>query len=851
MPGPERPASPATGDKWPTFWAAISAVFPAICPDHARQSAPDHDWDAAGFIAHTLDQQEAGHSYPTQAPAQKRKRAEEDDDLDEAGLDDEIKNQGNLVAQKGLARRAEGFPYLSTYSKATSFLLQIAFPTLYVKDIETTFKENQLSLHHTYLALRAELSKPAHERRFMLKKGRPKTPGNPDDVHGHIKQSGRVDANTKRRAEDEALAEYKAIHALHLAKEGRETLRGLTLEAEAERERLNEAQAIAEGLMGECQCCFGDHPMNRMVYCTGDSPHYVCYECAKNFAKSKIGMSQWELTCFAVEDCQGTFSHAHRAKFLDDNLTKALDRLEQEHVLQQAGIDLAQCPFCPYAAEYPPVEVNREFTCDNPECGAVSCRLCKALTHIPKSCEEFRSENAAESARHRIEEDMTLALIRKCNKCKTPYVKLDGCNKIICSKCRAIQCYICQQTIKDYTHFRDANTACYERLHDNVDNQLVLEVEKAEKVAREKILKENAHIREDHLGFKFSATVQKEEEARRTQALAANRNRHPPGALPVIPDYQERLMQADAENRARLAAARREQAAQEQPARQEPAEEVALEDYQIQLMALENQNQARLRHARMGLPREEVRQVGPLVQEQVVRERRRQERLRVQDRQQAQLAQQQAQQQAQQAHEQARQQARQAQQQAQQAQERARQQARQARQQVEQAVEQARQVRRRVEQGRRQAMEQARQGRQARQAEQAEQVQQRVQQQAQPQPAWFNAGWAANPINLDAAAPVPVGLGWQPPYMVPAAQPAMAPQMPPPPMVGAYYIEPQAMPVAGYPVDGLPQMGMNMVALPIRATPPQVVIDLTGEDAQQAAGFGHNIHVDVGANWGY
>lgn len=111
------PPSPVTGDKWPAFRAAVEAVFPGICPEHARQMAPVHNWDPVGFIAHTLDQQEAGHSYPTRPLTQKRKRGD-DKKSDVAGLLDQIKNQGNEFAQKTWKRRRKGFYYDSSYCKA-------------------------------------------------------------------------------------------------------------------------------------------------------------------------------------------------------------------------------------------------------------------------------------------------------------------------------------------------------------------------------------------------------------------------------------------------------------------------------------------------------------------------------------------------------------------------------------------------------------------------------------------------------------------------------------------------------------------------------------------------------------
>lgn len=89
-------------------------------------------------------------------------------------------------------------------------------------------------------------------------------------------------------------------------------------------------------------------------------------------------------------------------------LEMALDRIEQESVLRLAGIEgLARCPFYRYAVEYPPVDQNRLFQCENPTCRVASCRLCHQEKH------------KVYNARHRIEEAMSEALIRKCNKCES------------------------------------------------------------------------------------------------------------------------------------------------------------------------------------------------------------------------------------------------------------------------------------------------------------------------------------------------------------------------------------------------------------------------------------------------
>jgi hypothetical protein len=38
------------------------------------------------------------------------------------------------------------------------------------------------------------------------------------------------------------------------------------------------------------------------------------------------------------------------------------------------------------------------------------------------------------------------------------------CNKISCNMCRITFCWICGQQVKDYDHFNDRASACYDKL---------------------------------------------------------------------------------------------------------------------------------------------------------------------------------------------------------------------------------------------------------------------------------------------------------------------------------------------------------------------------------------------------
>ncbi|KAK0368965.1 hypothetical protein CLIM01_13675 [Colletotrichum limetticola] len=100
----------------------------------------------------------------------------------------------------------------------------------------------------------------------------------------------------------------------------------------------------------DCGWCYGEFALNRMVCCENGN-HFFCVDCARRNAETVVGLSKFEFTCMSTDGCDAGFAHQGCARFFDDRLNQALDRIEFEADLRMAGIDgLATCPFCPYAA---------------------------------------------------------------------------------------------------------------------------------------------------------------------------------------------------------------------------------------------------------------------------------------------------------------------------------------------------------------------------------------------------------------------------------------------------------------------------------------------------------------------
>ncbi|KAJ4011736.1 hypothetical protein NW752_008747 [Fusarium irregulare] len=498
----------------------VTALFPDICLQSLASIAEPLGFDPQAVINHIIDLLESGRTYPKREQASqalgKRKRddSEQDDDLAETVLQ----------AKRLYAPKDREQPRLAFKDPAfMKHMIAGDFPFVPMKVIQHVLSKNNSLLFPTYLALNDIIEEAGEPISF--KWAYKKRPSNmpPKYKEANIDESIRSADRSleKERGEAELMEELKAARAAR---------------RHAKMEQQNFDEARSRGEIKECECCFGDFAENRLVHCNGGDIHFFCFQCALRNAEIQVGLSKHELECMSTEGCKAGFSRKERGKFLPPSLASALDRIEQAECLRLAGLpDLAHCPFCSYAEEYPPVAINKEFQCRKPDCMVTSCRVCNLATHLPKTCEEAAEEDARDKGlvvRRQVEEAMSQALIRNCNKCNTPFIKEDGCNKMTCSKpgCRNVQCYVCSKSC-DYSHFDRPERGgkvgnC--PLFDNVAERHVREVEKAEEETKQKVLEENPGLEPELLNLSFSSNVKKDEDRRLERAAA----RHIPHGRP-------------------------------------------------------------------------------------------------------------------------------------------------------------------------------------------------------------------------------------------------------------------------------------------------------------------------------
>ncbi|KAG5768564.1 hypothetical protein H9Q72_003959 [Fusarium xylarioides] len=496
----------------------VTALFPDICLEYVKTIAGPLSFVPHDVINHLLDLQESGQVYqkaqrPKQAIGKRKRTAEGQDDQDE----DEVEKLQNRLSEAKRKYSNLEAQFIAPKSAQMSTMQMIAgeFPLVPVKVIQQTLSENGNRLFPTFNIINTALNEASDHRPLPWKLK--KTPSVP--VPRYKKE--RIDASIQACSNDWEKELMKELEAARLVQSDlAEKRRAEALAEEAERMNLEEADARGE--VTECGCCFADTPWNRLVYCQGEDPHAFCINCARRHAETQIGLSKYELECMSMIGCTAGFSHSERQKFLNKKLASAIDRIEQEANLRMAKLpDLANCPFCCYAEVYPPVDIDKEFRCRNDECKITSCRLCNYKTHIPKTCQEAAIERGVDMRRE-VEEAMSRALIRTCNKCSTPFIKEEGCNKMTCTRkgCGNVQCYVCSKSC-DYNHFNDesrggkqGNCPLFESAEERHEN----EVNAAEKAAKQKVLEENPELASapELLNFNMSEKVKTDDMRRKS-----------------------------------------------------------------------------------------------------------------------------------------------------------------------------------------------------------------------------------------------------------------------------------------------------------------------------------------------
>lgn len=141
-----------------------------------------------------------------------------------------------------------------------------------------------------------------------------------------------------------------------------------------------------------------------MIQCP--DAHLFCRSCLRSYASTLLGTHNPQIQCMSQSICRQTFPSSQLVAVLPRKTYALYERLLQAQEIAKANLEgLEECPFCEWKCVFD-VGFDQEklFRCDG--CGGVSCRNCKKLDHLPKSCEEVEKDRKLD-ARHEVEEAMS------------------------------------------------------------------------------------------------------------------------------------------------------------------------------------------------------------------------------------------------------------------------------------------------------------------------------------------------------------------------------------------------------------------------------------------------------------
>ena len=132
--------------------------------------------------------------------------------------------------------------------------------------------------------------------------------------------------------------------------------------------------------------------------------------------------------------------------YLAEDIYYALTKRLQHSSIVEAGLnDISVCTECRTE-----VWIDRDVQFYDCYCGRRQCRNCPRIydkDHEGVSCAELDRQQSPT-----IEAKLSEIAIRICSNCKLRFIQHDGCNKMQC-QCGTKQCYVCKETIEDYSHF--------------------------------------------------------------------------------------------------------------------------------------------------------------------------------------------------------------------------------------------------------------------------------------------------------------------------------------------------------------------------------------------------------------
>lgn len=243
-----------------------------------------------------------------------------------------------------------------------------------------------------------------------------------------------------------------------------------------------------------CDVCFAEKPGSLCIKFHGCN-HVFCNQCAKDYFTMQIqsGASK-ALNCLASK-CESQ-ANPSQVKCL---VTPDLYEKYEKFLLQSTLDSMSDIAYCPRPNCQSPVLLETDQTLGLcPQCSLSFCVFCKKTYHGVSPCsiknkefkklqEQYLSASSEEKTKlekmygkqklknvfeELVSNEWLKANSKKCPNCSFGIEKIDGCNKMTCSRCRSHFCWLCSSSLPQgnpYLHFNAANGGCFGKLFEGIE----------------------------------------------------------------------------------------------------------------------------------------------------------------------------------------------------------------------------------------------------------------------------------------------------------------------------------------------------------------------------------------------
>jgi len=184
----------------------------------------------------------------------------------------------------------------------------------------------------------------------------------------------------------------------------------------------------------------------------GSCSHFICKFCFVGWVDESLATGNPHITC-VKPTCKKEVTQTELRGALGAERFAKLERRALEHCVS-TDPSLRLCPSadCKFVVAWTDDGKCGAPKLDCPLCKRQHCLLCcSSPYHAGQTCIEFKQAKTEQELKQKVldqskqDEAATAALLssfRMCPKCRTPIIKSNGCEKLMC-RCGARFCYVC------------------------------------------------------------------------------------------------------------------------------------------------------------------------------------------------------------------------------------------------------------------------------------------------------------------------------------------------------------------------------------------------------------------------